>query len=158
MQSGENRSKTIDWILARTRDGSDQNAPRELIHFLEAAREAEIRQIEVGGSEEKEYVFTRQGLREALPIVSDVRLNSVLYAEYPKMRAAIDGLKGEKSTQYISTLAKIWKCDLAEAADRADDLAEIGFFQQSGSKEEPEYKVPFLYRPALNMVQGAAEI
>ena len=36
-------------------------------------------------------------------------------------------------------------------------LAEIGFFQKKGPKEDPEYWVPFLYRPALEMVQGAAE-
>jgi hypothetical protein len=157
VESGTNRSKTIDWILARTRDGSDQNAPRELIHFLEAAREAEIKRIEIGLPEENEYVFSSQGLRDALPIVSDVRLNSVLYAEYPGLRKFVDSLSGEKSKQYGATLARIWKTDIAEAVNVADQLVEVGFFQKGGTKEEPEYKVPFLYRPALNMVQGTAE-
>jgi hypothetical protein len=157
VESGENRSRTIDWILARTRDGSDQNAPRELIHFLEAAREAEIKRIEIGTQEEGEYIFSRQALREALPVVSDVRLNSVLYAEYPRLRGYIDAMAGEKTTQSSSTLAKIWKTTIPEASAIADDLVEVGLFIKGGTKEEPEYKVPFLYRPALNMVQGTAD-
>jgi hypothetical protein len=66
-------------------------------------------------------------------------------------------MAGEKTTQSSSTLAKIWKTTIPEASAIADDLVEVGLFIKGGTKEEPEYKVPFLYRPALNMVQGTAD-
>jgi|CXWK01.1.fsa_nt_gi hypothetical protein len=40
---------------------------------------------------------------------------------------------------------------------RAAALATIGFFEQRGSKQSPEYGVPFLYREALDLVQGTAQ-
>jgi hypothetical protein len=39
----------------------------------------------------------------------------------------------------------------------AHELAEIGFFERRGERDAPEYWVPFLYRDALDMVQGTAE-
>jgi hypothetical protein len=61
------------------------------------------------------------------------------------------------STEALDSLAKIWKLSPTEAEAIAEQLVEIGFFQKRGLKEEPDYWVPFLYRPALQMVQGAAE-
>ena len=89
---GPNKSKTLDWIFSRTRDGSSQNAPRELIHFLEASREAEIKKIELGESEEEGVLLSRSAIREALPVVSNVRLHGTLYSEYPALRKYIDAL------------------------------------------------------------------
>ncbi len=154
---GPNKSKTLDWIFSRTRDGSGQNAPRELIHFLEAVREAEIRRIELGEPEESQVLLSRQAIREALPVVSKVRLTGTLYAEYPSLRRYIDALSHEKSLQYLTTLAELWKLDVDSTSKVADELAEVGFFEKGGSKEEPEYKVPFLYRSALGITQGTAE-
>jgi hypothetical protein len=34
---------------------------------------------------------------------------------------------------------------------------DIGFFELRGTKQEPVYWVPFLYRDALNLVQGEAK-
>lgn len=73
---GPNKSKTFEWILARTWDATKQAAPREIIHFLNEARDAQLRQYEVGGMEsEQEELFSRASLRDALPEVSKVRLN-----------------------------------------------------------------------------------
>jgi hypothetical protein len=66
-------------------------------------------------------------------------------------------LEGEKAQQTPATLAKIWRVPVADAQAKAEKLAEVGFFQKRGSKEEPLYWVPFLYRDALKLVQGHAE-
>jgi hypothetical protein len=154
---GPNKSKTIDWILSRTRDGSSQNAPRELIHFLEASREAEIRRIELGELGDERILLSRQAIREALPVVSNVRLNGTLYAEYPELRKYVDALNREKSLQSVSTLSQLWKSEAEQTLQIADQLVEIGFFEKGGTKEAPEFKVPFLYRSALGITQGTAE-
>jgi hypothetical protein len=40
---------------------------------------------------------------------------------------------------------------------RAEMLVRIGFFQRRGSRDDPTFWVPFLYRDALEMIQGLAE-
>ena len=66
-------------------------------------------------------------------------------------------LDGEKAEQTPDSLAKLWGMEKEETREIARRLAEIGFFEARGSKDEPSYWVPFLYRSALNLVQGKAE-
>jgi hypothetical protein len=44
-----------------------------------------------------------------------------------------------------------------KALEIAIKLTEVGFFELRGSKEDPVFWVPFLYRDALQMVQGPAD-
>lgn len=66
-------------------------------------------------------------------------------------------LQGKKTQQSIGTLCKIWGVSPAEAQANAEKLGEVGFFEKRGSREKPAYWVPFLYRDALQMVQGEAK-
>jgi len=86
-----------------------------------------------------------------------VRFEQTLCAEHPKLRPLLDGLEGEKTQQTAATLAKIWRVSESEALTKAEQLTEIGFFQRRGSKEQPLFWIPFLYRDALRLVQGQAE-
>ena len=158
VDAGANRSKTIDWILNRITDGSGQPAPRELIHFLNTMRAEAMRSIELGAAEADEAtLFGRQAIKDALPEVSKVRLEQTLYAEYPDLRPYISALEREKSTQFVESLSKIWHVDEQEALKIAEQLSDVGFFEKTGEKDSPVYRVPFLYRPALDLVQGAAD-
>lgn len=155
---GPNKSKTFEWILNRTKDGTGQNAPRELIHFLNSLRDVQIRRLEVGDEEpEGENLFSRGAFKDALPEVSRVRLEQTIYAEYPGLKKYLEALRGEKTRHSPETLAVFWDVSPDEAAAIGRKLVEIGFFESRGSKEEPEYWVPFLYRDGLDMVQGTAE-
>jgi hypothetical protein len=155
---GPNKPKTFDWLLSRTADGTSQSAPRELIHLLTAARDAELRKLDLGTPEGTvDTLFSRSALKDGLPEVSKNRLEQTLFAEYPDLRDKIVALQQEKTSQAPETLARIWKSSLPEASAAAEQLVEIGFFQKRGPKDDPEYWVPFLYRPALQMVQGAAD-
>jgi hypothetical protein len=153
---GQRKPKTIDWILTRTRDGGGQSAPREIIHLLTAARDAQLRSFDLGELDEGEYLIGRAPFKAALPEVSKVRLEQTIYAEYPRLRDRISQLEREKSEQRPETLAVIWNTSVEDARGIADQLVEIGFFELRGSKAEPQYWVPFLYRDALSLVQGAA--
>lgn len=155
---GERKSNTLDWMLSRTADGTGQTAPRELIHLLSAARDEQLKSLEMGAPEpEGDALFDRSALKAALPEVSKARYEQTLCAEYPALKPILDRLDGEKTQQTPATLAKIWKESHSEALSRAEHLAEIGFFEKRGTKEQPAYWVPFLYREALNMVQGQAD-
>jgi hypothetical protein len=149
---GPNKSRTFDWILARTMDGTKQPAPREIIHFLNSAREAQLRQHEIGTKEEEgEELFSRTALREALPEVSKVRLYQTLYAEYPSFQKYVEAMRGEKTLQNPISLKRIWKLKPSEAILIANQLVEVGFFEPRGTKAEPQYWVPFLYRDVLEI-------
>lgn len=158
VEVGPNKPNTLDWLLSRTRDGTQQNAPRELIHFLNSLRDRQMRRYELGESEpDGKPLFARPAFKDALPEVSVVRLTQTLYAEHPEQRDAVEKLRGEKTLQKLETLSKIWGMNPNETRSLADSLVDVGFFERRGSREEPEYWVPFLYRDALDMVQGTAE-
>jgi len=155
---GQNKPSTFDWLLSRTRDGLGHNAPRELIHFLNCLRDAQIKRIEQGESEaDGEKLFTRASFKDALPEVSKVRLEQTLYAEHPSKKSLIEKLRGEKTYQTPDSLAVIWGKSAGEAAAEAIDLAGVGFLEVRGSKQDPGFWVPFLYRDALDLVQGTAD-
>ena len=149
---------TFDWILSRTTDSSGSSVPREVIHLLDAAREEQIRQLERGAEEpDGTRLLDRPALKAALPLVSKVRYEQTLLAEYPDMAPYLNQLDGQKAEQNAISLAGIWKVDEEEAQELAKNLAEIGFFEVRGPNSDQTYWVPFIYRGALNLVQGKAD-
>jgi len=155
---GQNKPTTFDWLLTRTRDGTQLNAPREIIHFLNSLREVQIKRMESGEPEpDGEKLFARASFKDALPDVSKVRLEQTLYAEHPEKKPWIEKLRGEKTFHTPESLASIWKVSVEKATAQALELAAIGFFEGRGLKQELNFWVPFLYRDALELVQGSAE-
>ncbi|MCP4316546.1 MAG: hypothetical protein GY789_11170 [Hyphomicrobiales bacterium] len=150
--------KTFGWMIARTQDASGTSAPREIIHLLDAAREAQISRMNRGeGGPEGELLLERAVFKEALRVVSQTRYDQTLLAEYPEMRIYIEALRGAKAEQSPESLAKLWDTETQQAKDIAKQLHEIGFFEIRGTREQPTYWIPFLYRDALDLVQGRAD-
>ncbi len=151
--------KSFSWMVSRTADGSTATAPRELIHLVSSLRESQLKRIEQGHDlPPREELFDRAAFKEALQGVSEVRLRQTLYAEYPNLKPQIDKLSREKAEQRPETLAKIWGTDETEARTLAEALVSVGLFERRGTKGEPSYWVPFLYRDALELVQGEARV
>jgi hypothetical protein len=158
VEAGPRKAKTFDWMLGRTLDGTRQSAPRELVHLLNSLRDVQVRRLEIGDPEpDGGRLFARSAFKEALPEVSRARLEQTLYAEFPDSRKPIESLRGGKTQYSGRSLAKIWKCPEDQAIGTASRLFEIGFFEQRGQRDAPQFWVPFLYRDALDLVQGAAE-
>lgn len=154
IDQGSKKPSTIDWCLSRTKDGTGQNAPRELIHLLSETRNSQLNRFETGQADPKDgAAFDRQAFKEALPTVSTARLSQTLYAEHPTLRPYIESLEGQKTRQNATSLASVWSVSETEAKQFAEQLVLIGFFEPRFS----DYWVPFMYRPALEMVQGSAE-
>ncbi|WBQ05969.1 P-loop ATPase, Sll1717 family [Kribbella sp. CA-293567] len=154
IDQGSKKPATIDWCLSRTKDGTGHNAPRELIHLLSEARNSQLNRFETGqAAPEGGTVFDRQAFKEALPTVSKVRLTQTLYAEHPSLRSYIEKLEGQKTRHNVPSLAAIWGATDAEAEKVAEQLVVIGLFEPRLN----DFWVPFMYRPALAMVQGSAE-
>lgn len=87
----------------------------------------------------------------------DTTTEQTLYAEYPARKEWLEKLRGHKTLQSPETLASIWQISEEAAMKRANELAAIVFFEPRGTHQAPEYWIPFLYRDALDLVQGAAE-
>jgi hypothetical protein len=158
VEQGPQKATTFNWMVARCADGTGSTAPRELIHLLNCIREEEIRRLERGGSlPPGEQLFDRSVFKAALPTVSETRLNTYLYAEYPAERSFLEKLEGQKAEQTPESLAGVWGISIDEANAKAEDLVGVGFFEARGTKALPSYWVPFLYRDALKLVQGKAD-
>ena len=158
VDAGTRKPTTLDWILSRTSDGSKLTAPREVIHLLSSARNNQLEEFELGlVVPPEEAIFSRTSLKTALPEVSRVRYEQTLIAEYPQFKPVLQKLEGEKTQQTPETLSTIWDIDREEALETAYKLVDVGFFEKRGSKEEPVFWIPFLYRDALKLIQGAAE-
>lgn len=154
---GQSKPLTLEWMMSRTADGTKRTAPRELIHLLLEARDEQLKRYHLGNGEpEANQLLDRQALREALPAVSKVRFEQTLCAENPSLQEFLYHLEREKTQQTADSLAKLWRCSRDKASATAERLVEAGFFERRGAKENPNYWVPFLYRGALSMVQGAA--
>lgn len=158
VEQGPKKRLTLDWMISRCADGTDKTAPRELIHLLTTLREKEIERLERGqAAPEGDQLFDRSIFKPALAVVSEARLVQTIYAEYPDLKASLFELEGEKTEQTAASLATIWKITEDEAKKRIQLLIEIGFFQERGGRDHWTYWVPFLYRDALSMSQGAAD-
>jgi hypothetical protein len=158
VEQGSKKRQTLEWMISRCADGTDKTAPRELIHLLNTVREKEIERLERGETPPSaDHLFDRSVFKPALAVVSESRLIQTIYAEYPDLKPMLMELEGEKTEQTVASLAAIWKIPETEAKKRIKDLIEIGFFQERGSGDDWTYWVPFLYRDALSMSQGAAD-
>lgn len=158
VDQGAKKPSTLDWIISRCADATDKTAPREVIHLLNSVREQEIARLERGEEPPTEpLLFDRSVFKLALPAVSHAKLVSNLYAEYPELKPTIQKLKGEKTEQTLETLAKLFGQSPEVVAKSAESLVSIGFFQKKGSRDNPTFWVPFLYRDELEMIQGLAD-
>ena len=117
-------------VLHRRRpaESSSHFDPRKEIERLERGEEAPP----------GEQLFDRFVFKEALPTISEARLVQTLYAEHPDLREFISRLSGEKTEQTLENLSALWEMPRSEAAEKAQQLIEIGFFQQRGSRDQPE--------------------
>jgi hypothetical protein len=156
---GKKKPKTFDWILYRASDGTKEVAPRELIQLLLTARDFQLRELELGGKEPLgEILLDSAAIKNALPEVSRTRFEQTLCAEFPQLKSWLLKLRRQKTRQTPASLASIWDVGRSEALKFANQLVDVGFFVSTGTEESPEFWVPFLYRSALEMVQGTAEI
>jgi hypothetical protein len=151
-ERGVKKWKTFDWVLNRTCDGAGYNAPRELICLMSEARDRQINRIEKGYPEPAgTSLFDPEALKDALSRVSEIRYDRTLCAEYPALRYFVQKLEGTKPGHDTETLSKLWGGSKKQALGRANQLADVGFFERKGSTETPWFRVPHLYRPALKI-------
>ncbi len=154
VDSGPNKPDTLKWLITRTSDASKAAAPRELIHMLNELRNEQILKLERGDKVPPEkQLFEQTSFKDALPSVSQTRLEQTFYAEYARLKPFVEKLREKRATQSLQSLSELWSISEAETSKTIADLEEAGFLEKFGKM----WRVPFLYRPALDLVQGAVE-
>lgn len=155
---GQRQTNTLDWMLSRVADGTQEPAPRELIHLLQVARDAQLRAYELGGDEPQgDALIGRAAIKESLPEVSKVRFDQTLCAEFPTLRNSWLKMENSKSAHTLDSFSRLMGLSTEKGLAIAEQMVEAGFFVKKVEKGETIYWVPFVYRDALKMVQGKAE-
>jgi hypothetical protein len=151
-------TNTLDWILSRVQDGYQSPAPREVIHLLQEARNQQLREYQVGGSEPPGDALIGQGaIKDSLPEISKVRFEQTLCAEYPTLRDKWMKMENGKTSYTLKSLSRLFEVTEEQASSIAEQMVEAGFFAKETKKGVLIYWVPFIYRDALQLTQGAAE-
>ncbi|ASZ05989.1 hypothetical protein P9G40_07725 [Bacillus velezensis] len=146
--------ETFKWMIGRVKDGLKITAPRELIHLMNEARAKQIKLLETGTPENSySEIIGRSALKDALKVVSKIRLEQTIYAEYAHLKKYIEKLEDQKTEHDVGTLSKIFLINKEDTINIANELVSIGFFEEKKGSHKP-YWTPFLYRAGLNMVQG----
>lgn len=154
---GSKKLSTLEWIYSRTKDGKGINTPREIIQLLSHARTIEIKRLETGLNDlPDEILISRFALKEAAFEVSKQRLEKTLYAEFPLLKPYMELLRGDKAEHSPKTLMSKWSLSLPQTMEILRKLADIGFVEVIGITPNLRYKIPFLYRPYLDIIQGKA--
>lgn len=121
-------------------------------------RDAQLNRLDTGeASIPQDALFEAQTFREAWPVVSETRLMKTIYPEFPWLKEWLEPLRGQRTHQNLDSLKELWGVDHIEAEGRLKRLVDVGFFEQRGQAQNHTYWVPFLYRPALGLIQGSAE-
>lgn len=154
---GEKQSDTFDWIISRVKDGLGYVAPRELIHFYNQAVLEERREQDISSDKaEPPNIVSRQSIKKSTLEISKVKLEQTIFSEYPHLREHIMAFENQKAEHTLETIAEVWMVDVGKSRALAIELSEIGFIDQKIFKNDSQLKVPFLYRPYLNIIQGKA--
>jgi hypothetical protein len=154
---GANKTKTLDWMLSRVADGSKNPAPREIIHLLQVSRDNQLRSYELGGEEISGNVLIgRAAIKDSLSEVSKVRFEQTLCAEYPILRSLWLKMENSKTAYTLESFSRLLEVSEEQGPPIAEQMVEAGFFTKKIEKGVLIYWVPFIYRDALHLVQGAA--
>ncbi|WMT20362.1 P-loop ATPase, Sll1717 family [Parageobacillus toebii] len=159
VEKGRNKPKTLDWIISRVSDATENATPREIIQLLIKVKENQLKRLEIGnGHIDSDKLFESVVFPSALKDVSKIRLEQTIYTEYNDLKKWIEKLEGQKVEQNLDTLSAIWSISKNKAEEICKKLVEIGFLKKQFSKEHGiyYYSVPFIYRDALSMVRGKA--
>lgn len=154
-----NNPNTFRWMVNRVQDGSGKSAPRELIHMSEMIRQQQVSRLERGEDDTSDSaLFERAVFKPALREVSKVRYEQTFKAENPSLAPYTEKFRDQKTEQTLNTLSTLWGTTEEETISLVERLIKSGFFEKRTVKDETTFWVPFIYRDALEMVQGRATV
>lgn len=154
-----NFTTIFDAIIFGLQDGTGHVQPRDIVLFLIYAKSAQEEELDNGITPPGKKIFSPSALQKAQREVGKIKIETVIYNEYPDVRPWIKRLEEGKvkREQSPKTLAKLWEIDELEAKSRILTLKNIAFFSEKDSQGRFSYVVPHIFTAALGLVQGKEE-
>lgn len=154
VDAAERKPTTLNWIMARIRDGNEIKPPRNLIDLAQMAREEQLR---ADGRVAREFnsdpIITSDAIKKALERLSAQRVEDTLLAEAGAETAAlIRKFRRAKAEQNLESLSAVLGLDGENLTAAIRSLIEVGFLEEI----KISWKVPMLYRDGLEITQGKA--
>lgn len=140
--SGESNTRTTNWAEKRLRDSGGRLFPRAVLWLLGSAIDARK-----AAHVERPPLLDARSLRDAMPSVSEKRLDELLAESDPRQKERVLRLAGFKSYQDRSEfLAALMKVGESEPEEALKELAALGVVEIGARRDKrPTTRIVDLY-------------
>ena len=145
-----NQSGTLRWIYNHTKDGRGVVTPRDVISLLTRAIQWQRDEFRRDHTAETERLISGPAIIYGLEEMSKEKGTTYLEAEFPHKWDVIKKLIGG-GTEYSD--AAIHRLFGRKYQDAAEDLISMGIFERATRRGVHTFRVPFIYRRALDCTQ-----
>ena len=148
IDAGKRQADSFGWLLNHLKDGNQVFTPRDILDYFDKARQHTLTDLETNPNMplHSEF-FTKNSLKKAWRTVSQGKYETQLCAENPELKEYFETFRGKKSEYTSTQLVEFWG---EKYNDICIQLVYVGFLGRYGEN----WKIPFLYRPCLNIKQG----
>ena len=134
-------------------------AARANCNWLSATRDRQLRLYEIGEPPRPSAhaILHRQALKDALPEVRRYVSQRRSTRSTRRSSRILSALRAKRPTTTTRALRRSWPWTRRLPERWPAWLVEVGFFERRGHLQHPTYWAPFIYRPALKLIQGSAD-
>jgi len=140
-------SDSIKWIFTHLKDSNDVVTPRTVIDMLEAANNYQKKKMQTNFSD-SQIIFPVEALKDGISVASKAKLEKDIYNEFPKDQKNIKMLI--KIGKYKLDKQELKKNFGKQWEQTVENLKRIGILRYI--KNSDEYRIEFLFRPAMNII------
>jgi hypothetical protein len=144
-----NQSSTLRWIYNHTKDGRGVVTPRDVILLLTRAIQWQRDEYRRDQSGQTERLISGPAIVYGLEEMSKEKGTTYLEAEFPHKWDAIKKLIGGGTEYSTAALQRLFG---RKHQDITEDLISMGVLERT-KREVPTFRVPFVYRRALDCTQ-----
>ena len=155
VETPSRRLAAFDWLMTVLRDGTGRVSPRDVIHFMTNAREAQLSNLQLGGAPPGgDYMFGMAVYLRAFRDVAVFRMQRSFYAEHPKLRAYVEALEGAPSRLDVALLQRRWGIDYRTTVEISRRLSELGILEPRRRADRLDFRMPPLTQRGLTRANG----
>jgi hypothetical protein len=153
VHTGSRQSNTLSWIYAHCQDSRKVVAPRDVVDFLVATKDAEIQLLRSNKDGISASVFSPTAIQRGFEAMSKKKRQVFLEAEFPHFREHILRFDNGPAIYPATSIRDL----LGPGAGQVtESLCKIGFLERKKHNGQDAYNIPYLYRPGFNIRQTTA--
>jgi len=153
VHTGSRQSSTLDWVYAHCQDARKVVAPRDVVDFLLATRDAEMQILRSNVDGKSDTVFSSAAVQKGFEAMSLKKRQVFLEAEFPHFRAHILRFDNGPAIYPAGAITELLG---SSAGAIVDKMCKIGFLERKKHRGGDAYSIPHLYRPGFNIRQTSA--